>query len=67
MPPTCSLRDRAFGELAPQLYWIILCLGTDMAPVLIHNCSRECTLSVPGAPAGCFPQPRQVGPGMPPG
>lgn len=67
IPSTCSVCDRPFGEVAPQLFWVTLRVGTDMVPLLIHSCSHDCTLSVPAAPANYFERPHKggVGVGMP--
>ena len=64
LPETCSVCDRPFGEAVPQLYWITQHIGTDYAPLLIHSCSRECTLSVPVAPKGYFDRPHKGGGGV---
>lgn len=64
MPPTCSVCDRAFGPVAPELYWVSLRIGTDTVPLLIHSCSRDCTLSVPTPPAEYFPRPHKGGEGV---
>jgi len=64
LPETCSVCDRPFGEAVPQPYWITQRIGTDYAPLLIHSCSRECTLSVPVAPKGYFDRPHKGGGGV---
>jgi hypothetical protein len=64
LPKTCSVCDRPFGEAAPQLYWTTQYIGTDHTPLLIHSCSRECTLSVPAAPKGYFERPHKGGGGV---
>ena len=64
MPATCSVCDRPFGDRAPQLHWITLRVATDVVPLLIHSCSRECMLSVPTPPAGYFQRPHKGGGGV---
>jgi hypothetical protein len=64
MPPSCSVCDRPFGDIAPQLYWVTLRVGTDMAPLLIHSCSSDCTQSVPTPPANYFARPHKGGAGV---
>ncbi|WP_454813745.1 hypothetical protein [Labrys neptuniae] len=57
MPSTCSVCDRSFDGIIPKLHWITLRVGTDEAPLLVHSCSRECTLSLPASPLGHYPGP----------
>jgi hypothetical protein len=64
LPPTCSVCDRPFGEVAPQLFWVTLRVATDVVPLLIHSCSHDCTLSVPAAPANYFERPHKGGAGV---
>jgi hypothetical protein len=64
IPQTCSVCDRPFGAVVPQLFWVTLRVGTDMVPLLIHSCSHDCTLSVPAAPANYFERPHQGGAGV---
>jgi hypothetical protein len=61
IPPTCSVCDRPFGEVTPQLFWVTLRVGTDTVPLLIHSCSHDCTLSVPSAPPNYFERPHKGG------
>ena len=64
LPSTCSLCDRLFGEVTPQLYWITLPVGTDVVPLLVHSCSNDCTLSIPQPPKGYFQRPHKGGGGV---
>jgi hypothetical protein len=64
MPPSCSVCDRPFGDVAPHLYWITLRVGTDIAPLLVHSCSKDCTLSLPSPPANYFAKPHKGGGGV---
>lgn len=42
-------------------HWVTLRVATDTVPLLIHSCSRDCTLSVPAAPANYFERPHKGG------
>ena len=64
LPPTCSVCDRPFDGSTPRLFWITLRIGTDDAPLLVHSCSKECTLSLPAPPLGYHPRPHQGGAGI---
>jgi hypothetical protein len=64
MPTTCSVCDRVFGESSPQLLWTTQRIGTDVVPLLVHSCSRDCTLSVPTAPQGYCERPHRGGGGV---
>jgi len=63
-PETCSVCDRGFGERSPHLWWITLRVGTDTVPLLVHSCSKECTLSLPTPPSGYHPEPHKGGGGV---
>lgn len=60
VPSTCSVCDRPF-ERTPKPLWITLRVATDVMPLLVHSCSKECTLSLPRPPAGYFERPHQGG------
>jgi|GEM_PF-2740024 len=64
LPSTCSICDRPFGEVTPQLYWITLPVATDVVPLLVHSCSNDCTLSIPQPPKGHFQRPHKGGGGV---
>lgn len=64
LPGTCSVCDRSFGERAPQLFWLTLTIGTDTVPLLVHSCSKDCTLSLPRPPEGYFAGPHKGGDGV---
>jgi hypothetical protein len=63
LPRTCSVCDRPFSGSTPQLLWITLRIGTDDAPLLVHSCSKECTLSLPSPAFGHHPRPHKGGGG----
>lgn len=63
VPPTCSVCDRPF-ERTPHPLWITLRVATDTVPLLVHSCSKECTLSLPSPPDGYFERPHQGGGGI---
>jgi len=64
LPSTCSICNRPFGEVTPQLYWITLRIATDVVPLLVHSCSKDCTLSIPQPPQGYFQHPHKGGGGV---
>jgi len=64
LPSTCSICDRPFGDVTPQLYWITLPVATDVVPLLVHSCSNDCTLSIPQPPKGYFQRPHKGGGGV---
>lgn len=64
MPQTCSVCNQPFGENGPQLFWTTQRIATDVAPLLIHSCSAECTAHVPDAPDGYYPRPHRGGGGV---
>jgi hypothetical protein len=64
LPDTCSVCDRPFGERAPQLFWLTLRVGTDTVPLLVHSCSKDCTLSLPQPPRHYCERPHKGGDGV---
>jgi hypothetical protein len=64
IPGTCSVCDRAFGETGPEVFWMTLRVGTDIVPLLVHSCSRDCTLSIPKPPKHYFERPHKGGRGV---
>lgn len=63
VPATCSVCDRPF-EKGPLPLWITLRVGTDIVPLLVHSCSKECTLSLPRPPRGYCDRPHKGGGGV---
>jgi hypothetical protein len=63
LPSTCSVCDRVFDR-SPHLFWTTQRVGTDYVPLLLHSCSKDCTLSVPNAPNGFFERPHKGGGGV---
>jgi len=41
--------------------WISLKVGTDVLPLLVNSCSRQCTLSLPTPPSNYVQEPHQGG------
>lgn len=64
LPQTCSVCDRPFGEKAPQVFWLTLNVATDIVPLLVHSCSKDCTLSLPRPPDHYFERPHKGGDGI---
>jgi hypothetical protein len=63
-PRTCSVCDATFGESTPLQYWISLSVGTDVIPLLVHACSKECLSNIPTPPQGYVQTPHQGGLGL---
>jgi len=49
-PNECSVCRGPFGQWGPRQVWISLRIATDVVPLLVHACSRECIDKLP-APA----------------
>ena len=64
LPLTCSVCDTPFNGARPQLFWITLRVGTDVVPLLVHSCSKDCTLSLPKPPPCYHPRPHRGGGGV---
>lgn len=64
VPKTCSVCDAPFekGKILP--FWTTQRIGTDIVPLLIHSCSRECIDNVPDAPNGYYARPHKGGGGV---
>jgi HEAT repeat protein len=60
-PSCCSICHGAFGERGPELFWVSLEVATDVLPLLVHACSRECLNTLPKSPEGYLPCPHQGG------
>jgi uncharacterized protein (TIGR02996 family) len=66
-PPVrpCSVCSRPFEDFRQHRVWISLRVATDVMPLLVNACSRECVLSLPTPPDGYHPQPHRGGLGTP--
>lgn len=64
VPDTCSVCDRPFGHAVPLPLWTTLRVGTDVVPLLVHSCSKDCTYSIPRSPPGYYPRPHRGGGGV---
>jgi hypothetical protein len=60
-PTRCSVCDSPFGDSAPLQYWVSLGVATDVLPLLVHACSRECLSRIPTPPEAYFQKPHQGG------
>jgi len=49
-PDTCSVCDGPFRNSQPHQAWISLRVATDVLPLLVHACSKECLRNLPSAP-----------------
>jgi hypothetical protein len=63
-PMRCSVCDSPFGESVPMQYWVSLCVGTDVVPLLVHACSKECLSKIPTPPKGYVQTLHQGGLGL---
>jgi hypothetical protein len=61
IPSCCSVCRGPFGEGGPYQAWISLPVATDVLPLLVHACSRECIHKLPRAAQGYVPEPHQGG------
>jgi hypothetical protein len=57
----CSVCDSTLGDSGPLQYWVSLGVATDVIPLLVNACSRECVSSIPGAPEGYVRTPHRGG------
>lgn len=63
-PQTCSVCDQPFEGRERKPFWTTQRIGTDVAPLLAHTCSEECTSRIPDAPEGYFARPHKGGGGV---
>jgi hypothetical protein len=63
-PQTCSVCDKQFGERGAMPVWTTQRIGTDIAPLLAHSCSSQCTARIPDAPKGYYVRPHKGGGGV---
>jgi len=61
----CSVCTRPFEDFRKHRVWISLRVATDVMPLLVNACSRECVLSLPSPPDGYHPKPHRGGLGTP--
>jgi len=61
----CSVCSRPFEDFRRHRVWISLRVATDVMPLLVNACSRECVLSLPAPPDGYHPKPHRGGLGTP--
>ena len=60
-PNTCSVCNKPFGGAEPLQYWVSLGVATDVLPLLVHACSRECVTKLPQPPNAYVQKPHQGG------
>jgi hypothetical protein len=63
-PTRCSVCDCPFGESVPMQFWVSLGVGTDVLPLLVHACSKQCLSKVPTPPEGYVQSLHQGGLGL---
>ncbi|MCP3960047.1 MAG: leucine-rich repeat domain-containing protein [bacterium] len=64
VPQRCSVCEGSFGDTQPIQYWISLRIATDVVPLLVHACSRECIANLPKPPENYVQSPHQGGLGL---
>lgn len=60
-PKTCSVCDTPFGDSEPMQFWVSLRVATDVLPLLVHACSRDCLAKLPTPPEAYVQKPHQGG------
>ena len=60
-PKGCSVCGGPFSEGRPHQVWISLLVATDVLPLLVHACSKECINELPKPPSGYVEKPHQGG------
>jgi len=60
-PVTCSVCGGSFREGRPHQVWISLPVATDVLPLLVHACSKECINELPKPPYGYMEKPHEGG------
>jgi hypothetical protein len=63
-PAKCSVCNSPFGNSMPLQYWVSLGIATDVLPLLVHACSRECLSRIPTPPEAYVQTPHQGGLGL---
>jgi hypothetical protein len=63
-PRTCSVCDSLLGDSTPMQFWVSLGVATDVLPLLVHACSRECLSRIPTPPEGYVQTPHRGGLGL---
>ena len=61
LPVACSVCSGPFSEAGPHQVWISLFVATDVLPLLVHACSKECILALPNPPSGYIEKPHTGG------
>lgn len=60
-PKNCSVCNSPLGDLTPMQFWVSLRLATDVLPLLVHACSKECLEKIPTPPDSYIQEPHQGG------
>ena len=63
-PKCCSVCKSEFGGREPHQCWISLNVATDVVPLLVHACSKQCRQKLPTPSNGYFSQPHKGGLGI---
>ena len=63
-PRACSVCNSLFGECKPLQMWVSLRVATDVLPLLVHACSKDCLANLPTPPEGYVQMPHRGGLGL---
>jgi hypothetical protein len=61
---TCSVCDRVYDDAGRHRVWVSLMIATDVLPLLVNACSRECIQRLPRPAAGYVQRPHRGGKGF---
>lgn len=64
VPEKCSVCDGAFKDGEVLQRWISLAVATDVIPLLVHACSKDCITRLPTPAKNYVPYPHEGGPGI---
>lgn len=60
-PVVYSICGKPFDDACPHQVWISLRVATDVLPLLVHSCSKECVEALPVPPPGYVQEPHTGG------
>lgn len=57
----CSICKKTIYQKDSNQFWISLCVGTDVIPLLVNSCSEKCLEKLPKPPKGYIQYPHKGG------
>ena len=63
-PAKCSICSKPAGERGLNQVWVSLRVATDILPLLVHTCSKECCEKVPSGAEGYISKTHKGGLGL---